>query len=873
MATKKISSGGKAEASGASYETLVVTWYAHSILLGGVAQPPFDLPADTQIASMSCQSEAPVDDVNAVTSHAGIIFVQAKRKVVLSSVETSSLAGALDQFVRQVKVCATADPRHIWCRPLDPARDRLVLATPSASSSKVTETLPELLRRIRDRSDVLSLKDVAVTDLEKEIAKTVETNIKRSWKAENGRRPTAKELNDLLRLIWVQVLDLEGGQRDRRAFLESIRSNLLAEATQASSAFSELIRLALRLRAERSGADRTTLLQVLTRAGIKLTALPDFRADVAALKKWSSARLERAATFTRLLADDPNLIIVRSVWPAFAEAASADSLLLVGEPGAGKSGLMYQLATAAIADKQDVVFLPVDLLNVETFAGLQAELGIRHDLVEVLTNWPGPASGLLLLDALDAARKPETQKLLREVVSRIVRVPGSRWKVIASVRKYDLRQGTEWSTMFRGSPPIPTQADLEFRSVRHVSVGRLTDGELAQIAGAFAPLHELYKSASEKLRDLLQNIFNLHLLAELLHDGVAGSDLSAITTQSELLDRYWQHRIRRDDGKHDAREMALTTVVKDMISAQVLRVLRVDIRSKVDAEALVDLERWGILRAEDQGGEPNEDVLLFNHHVLFDYAVARLLFLRGRDATRLVALLRERRELALMLSPSLTLALSDAWNFGQERRSFWDSAFALAQEDGLPGVARLAAPAGNRRVSADELARLAEIYDVSVAWLLGAAHGGQQLEQAVQGRRPSSTKPARSASTACARRWASRCASTTSTWKECTSVAFHHVSISRRDGRYRGAPTTVLMSSAITCSATAHRSTSCVRTPRRTPGRTRRNSWLTPSPASFSCRSSACAAHSRPGGGPQKVRRQCRYSPSPASSASVTRRF
>jgi transcriptional regulator with XRE-family HTH domain len=31
--------------------------------------------------------------------------------------------------------------------------------------------------------------------------------------------------------------------------------------------------------------------------------------------------------------------------------------------------------------------------------------------------------------------------------------------------------------------------------------------------------------------------------------------------------------------------------------------------------------------------------------------------------------------------------------------------------------------AGNRRVSADELARLAEIYDVGVAWLLGEAPG------------------------------------------------------------------------------------------------------------------------------------------------------
>src|SRR6266850_4797190 len=62
---KKTSSGGKAEASGGNYETLVATWYAHSVLLGGIAQPPFDLHTDTQIVSFTCQSDAPVDDVNA----------------------------------------------------------------------------------------------------------------------------------------------------------------------------------------------------------------------------------------------------------------------------------------------------------------------------------------------------------------------------------------------------------------------------------------------------------------------------------------------------------------------------------------------------------------------------------------------------------------------------------------------------------------------------------------------------------------------------------------------------------------------------------------------------------------------------------------
>jgi len=205
-------------------------------------------------------------------------------------------------------------------------------------------------------------------------------------------------------------------------------------------------------------------------------------------------------------------------------------------------------------------------------------------------------------------------------------------------------------------------------------------------------LEALYKQASENLRELLRNIFNLHLLAELLRAGIAGAALSAINNQAELLDSYWRHRVRREDGKHDAREAALTVIVNDMIDAQSLRVLRADIRQQLDSEALVDLERHGILRAEDQSGRADEDVLLFNHHVLFDYAVERLIFLRGRNAPRLVATLLARRELAVMLSPSLTLALADVWHSEASRQPFWDLAIALGGENGLTGVAQLAAP-------------------------------------------------------------------------------------------------------------------------------------------------------------------------------------
>jgi hypothetical protein len=568
----------------------------------------------------------------------------------------------------------------------------LVLATRGESSSKITEILPRLLRRLKDLTDIQSLEEVASSAIEREVAQATEGNLKRSWLAAYGHPSAPQQMGALLRLIWVQELDMESGKRDLMLALGQFRGNLLAEPSQAEAAFAELFKLAARLRAERSGADRFTLSRVLVAAGIGLSALPDYRADVLALKRWTAARLQRAPRFTQLLDADPKLVIERALWQPFYAAAQMYSVLLVGDPGAGKSGLSYRLAIDALADQCDVVFLPVDLLNAESFAALHSELGIAHALAEILANWPGSRPGLLVVDALDAARKFETQNILREVIAEVLRAPDSRWQVIASVRKYDLRQGTEWARMFRGAPPLPLHSDAEFSRVRHVSLKSLTDDELSEIATSFPALHELFGGAPAKLRDVLRNIFNLHLVADLLHQGVLASALAGIRTQAELLDSYWRYRMRGEDGRHDVRELTLTTVLSEMIEGRSLQVLRSRVRAKVDTDALVALERNDILRAEDRQGVPNEDVLLCSHHVLFDYAVARLIFARGQDPDGLVQRLGAQPDLALMLSPSLTLALVDAWTSAGRRQTFWVLAFALAADSGLPGVAQLSAP-------------------------------------------------------------------------------------------------------------------------------------------------------------------------------------
>ncbi|WP_180720030.1 hypothetical protein [Paraburkholderia largidicola] len=692
MTSNNGSAGGRAEAAGGGYETLVAAWYCVRILLGSLAHPLFDLPAHTRLVSLRSQSGEEVDDVNCRTSDDGVVFVQVKRTVGLTSGEKSPLAKALDQFVRQQKAASEHLSNSILGRPLEPARDRLVLATRSTAPAKIKGELTRLLRGLRDQTEATLLSDIALNADEREVALVVEGHIRRSWQVAYGSAPTPSAIGALLRLVHLQFIDVEPGERDRLSSMDDLRSQILTNPDQADAVFSCLVAHCIRLRSDQSGADASTLLSTLAQSGISLQATPDYRTDIAALRAWTARRLATGSRFTCLVEGNAASVIERAAWPSTVEAAREGSLLLVGEPGAGKSGFAYRLAETELAADRDVIFIPVDMMTVEGLAALRVELGISHDFADVLANWPGAQRGLLLVDALDAARKSETQTVLRTTIGDVLSQAGSRWNVVASVRSYDLRQGNEWARLFRGRPPAPEHADSEFLNVRHIAVGRLSEPELAQITEFSPSLKGLYDSASPQLRGVLQNVFNLGLLAGLVQDGIVTSELAAITTQTELLDTYWNHRVRRADGNHDRREFTLRAIVDRMLASKSLQVTRADVVAQGDPAPIVDLEQHDILRAEDEHGH-NEDALLFSHHILFDYAVARLIFRRGRDPKILVGRLAEDPALALMLRPSLSLAFTEVWDDKQSGRSrFWNLAFAVANEAQVAPVGQLIGP-------------------------------------------------------------------------------------------------------------------------------------------------------------------------------------
>jgi len=78
-----------------------------------------------------------------------------------------------------------------------------------------------------------------------------------------------------------------------------------------------------------------------------------------------------------------------------------------------------------------------------------------------------------------------------------------------------------------------------------------------------------------------------------------------------------------------------------------------------DLARLAELEGNGVLRATDPGDGAEQ--IQFAHHILFDYAVARLTFDRGMRPAALTARLSADgdRDLALVLRPSLNLVCLD----------------------------------------------------------------------------------------------------------------------------------------------------------------------------------------------------------------------
>ena len=642
--------GGNATAAGVSFQAGVAAFFG-AALLGEKAIDLFSDLGRIVPLSIRVETEAPVDDILIETTAGGFIFIQAKTSVVLASNLASPLGKTIEQFVRQWMVCASGSGGRRWDRSLSRETDRLVLAVGPGSSDTVTQDLALALQSRRANGSA------PLPSKQRNAFEKFNDLLGLAWQKFSGALPNQIDLAKLTSLVDVLVFDFSGTAR--ALVIESMR-DIVQTDRDATASFAVLQETFIRLMSNRLGVDAIGLRNRVS-VSLRINEPPSYRADVIQLLAYSDQTRCQLEHFEETKIGEIKIRIERKCTQSVL-AAVRESILLVGDPGAGKSAVISAAAARLRSEGKEVIELAVDRLPVESAEGLQQQLGLDHPVIDVLDNWPGNEQAFLFIDALDATRGGRSERIFRWLISEVLNMPRKRWCVVASIRSFDLRMGQQFAELFAGKPPESKYADMAFSSVKHVHIPIWESSELEQLLSYAEPIANAIHSGGDRLYDLARIPFNTRLLADLLSGDLPPDAFSKVITQSQLLDLYWSYRVK----KHGlAAEVCLRQVVMQMVENRSLQTDRLSIAAN-NAKALENLLCENVLMPVW-----GERYISFRHHILFDFAASKV-YLNLLEPLYLEREFSSDQSLGLMLGPALIFALNDLWlHSNAHRDEFW----------------------------------------------------------------------------------------------------------------------------------------------------------------------------------------------------------
>jgi hypothetical protein len=671
MPTDKNNGGGSATNAGAEYQAGLAAWLATLILAGEGATPPFDLPETEKIVYTTLESKEPIDDINAGTSEQRSIFIQAKRDVSLSASAGSDFGKTLNQFTDQYM-------RRVDAGSFD-SKDLYVLAVGDNTPQTVSKVAAGVLDKLRLGTDPQTFN----TD-EQSAYKIICDHIKRVWLEDKGTEIAGSNLEQLLSVIHIQKVDVIDDGPDAQRAKDILRQQVLDQPTQAGATWGLLVAQSLTLARQKGGATYSSIEKLLRDKAIALKSPLDFRKDIAQLQKYTERTIKSLSRAASIKLNGKEVKVDRSiVEELYKLAKEGHSFVVVGEPGAGKSGALYETLERLKEDGCDIVALATEKIEATSTGALRGELALTNDFIDVLENWQCKDRGVLVIDALDAARDHSAAKLFLEVAEAIQELPGKRWSVIISIRKYDLRYNNKIAKIFPQGP-ITQFVDPEF-SLAHVNVPLFDDAEIKQLKEQSPELTALLEKAGNKMEQILRSPFNLSIAAEILAQGVDVNDLTQIQSQLELLDHYWGVRVTdAEDKEGDARNSLLASALETMAEQQSLKIGRQELANKQPllSKHLDQLLSRNVL-VEDKATAR----VSFYHHILYDYGIYKAVLSTGTH--KLAGLLKTDPYLALSVRPSIQMYWQNAWQQDPSRKAYWGEVLELNAEADIPSLAKV----------------------------------------------------------------------------------------------------------------------------------------------------------------------------------------
>ena len=365
--------GGNATASGVNFQALVGAIFASRLLAERTVDDRLRL-AGARAISIRFETETPLDDILVETDASGWIFTQCKTTLSLSESLESEFGKTAEQIVRQWKVCKDGNGKRGWDRPLDLSRDRMVVAVGPGASGTITGDLAAGLGSLQAPAAA------PPSQAQRQAVEKLKALLAASWRKLFGKSPATQDIDDILKLV--AILQFDPTAADRAAAIEML-AHVTEEADAAPAAFATIGGECESLMAKRHGTNAPELRRVLARAGLRLRAAPSYRTDAERLRTYSEGVQSHLEQYEETKIDGLQIKIERSCTTAVVAAAKDGSLVLVGEPGAGKSAVISAAAQRLRTEGKQVLELAVDRLPVDSLEGLRSELELAHPLRDV----------------------------------------------------------------------------------------------------------------------------------------------------------------------------------------------------------------------------------------------------------------------------------------------------------------------------------------------------------------------------------------------------------------------------------------------------------------------------------------------------------